>query len=178
MKKLLMLLFVSILLVACSNDEPKGEKKEDETKQAEKAEKKEKSEEKEDKTKSKPNMKEESEANAEENPAVMAAILYDKNETQFKGMNYHFKGELVKVRKVEGLRNEAKDALLVKNDEGYVMPIFPPHEVEVSVGDEIEVWGPLSGDGYESIDLDVDNVVGITGAMNAHIINVNDETQN
>jgi hypothetical protein len=125
----------------------------------------------------KPSMQEESVANAEENPAKPGAMLYDKTETKFKGMNYHFKGELVKIEKVEGLFDEMQDALLVKNEQGYVMPIFPPYEVTVNIGDEIEVWGPLSGDGYASADFGVDNVVGMTGAMNAHLININGEMQ-
>jgi len=116
-------------------------------------------------------------ANAEEYPAKPGAMLYDKTESKFKGMNYHLKGELIKIEKVEGLFGVMEDALLVKNEQGYVMPIFPPYEVSASVGDEIEVWGPLSGDGYASSDLGVDNVVGMTGAMNATRIDVNGETR-
>lgn len=116
-------------------------------------------------------------ANAEKHPAKPGAMLYDKTDSKFKGMNYHFKGELISVEKIEGLFGNMEDALLVKNEQGYVMPIFLPYEISAAVGDEIEVWGPLSGDGYASSDLGVDNVVGITGAMNATRIDVNGEMQ-
>lgn len=119
----------------------------------------------------------EAEENAEEYPAKPGAMLYDKTEEKFKGMNYHFKGELVKIEKVEGLFGNMEDAFLVKNDNGYIMPIFPPYEMTASVGDEIEVWGPLSGDGYASSDLGVDNVVGVAGAMNATRVDINGEMQ-
>lgn len=158
---------MSALLVACNNDEvtePEVNEEPEETVAVEEVEEK-------------PSMQEESVANAEENPAKPGAMLYDKTETKFKGMNYHFKGELVKVEKVEGLFGEMQDALLVKNEQGYVMPIFPPNEVTANVGDDVEVWGPLSGDGYASSDLGVDNIVGVAGAMNASLININGEMQ-
>lgn len=123
------------------------------------------------------NFEAEAEANAEEYPAKPGAMLYDKNEEKFEGMNYYFKGTLVKIERVEGLFNKMEDAFLVKNEQGYVMPIFPPYEIDVAEGDEIEVWGPLSGDGYDSSDLGVDNVVGVTGAMNATRIDINGETK-
>jgi hypothetical protein len=174
LKKLLSIFLLSFLLIlsACGSDDKKTEvvenpiEKEVEVEEVEPVE-----------VEEKPSMTEESVANAEENPAKPGAMLYDKTETKFKGMNYHFKGELVKKEKVQGLFDEMQDALLVKNEQGYIMPIFPPYEVTVDVGDEIEVWGPLSGDGYASSDLGVDNVVGMTGAMNAHLININGEMQ-
>ncbi|MFS0576244.1 hypothetical protein AB1K83_11455 [Sporosarcina sp. 179-K 3D1 HS] len=125
----------------------------------------------------KPDLKTQSEANAIEHPPKPGAMLYDKTESKFKGMNYHFKGTLVKIEKLEGLFGKVTDALLVKNEQGYVMPIFPPYEVTTSEGDEIEAWGPLSGDGYASSDLGVDNVVGVAGAMNASLMSVNGEMQ-
>lgn len=119
--------------------------------------------------------KSEAEANAAKHPARPGAMLYDKTESKLKGMNYYFKGELVKVEKVEGSFGNMEDAFLVKNENGYVMPIFPPYEIEAAVSDEIEAWGPLSGDGYASSDLGVDNVVGVAGAMNASQVSVNGE---
>ncbi|MFS0820746.1 hypothetical protein [Bacillus sp. 1P02SD] len=118
----------------------------------------------------------EAEANALEFPAKPGAMLYDKTEEKFKGMNYHFKGELVKIEKVEGITS-LENAFLVKNEQGYIMPIFPPYEMTATEGDEIEVWGPLSGDGYASADLGVDNVVGVAGAMNATKVTINGEVQ-
>lgn len=117
----------------------------------------------------------EAETNADKHPATPGQMLYDTNEEKFKGMKYHFKGELVKTELVEGLFNNAEEALLVKNDVGFILIIFPNYPIDVSPGDEIEAWGPLSGEGYKSSDLGVDNVVGVTGAMNATRIDVNGE---
>lgn len=117
------------------------------------------------------------EKNVEKYPAKAGAMLYDKNESKFKGMEYYFKGTLVKTETLEGLFDEMQTAFLVKNEEGYIMPVFPIYEIEVNEGDEIEVWGNLSGDGYSSADLGVDNVVGVTGSINAFKINVNGETK-
>lgn len=39
-------------------------------------------------------------------------------------MNYYFKGELIKFEKVEGLFGNIEDALLVKNEQGYVFQSF------------------------------------------------------
>jgi len=89
--------------------------------------------------------KTESVANAKEHAAKPGAMLYDKTEKKFAGMNYHFKGTLVKVEKVEELFGKMGDALLVKNELGYVMAIFPPYEVTVVEGDEIEAWGTSLG---------------------------------
>lgn len=114
----------------------------------------------------------EAEANAKEYPATPGKKLYDQ---EFKGMNYYFKGNLVKTELVEGLFGNMEEALLVKNENGFILVIFPPYEIEVAEDDEIEAWGPLSGDGYASTDLRVDNVVGVTGAMNAARIDVNGE---
>lgn len=70
-----------------------------------------------------------------------------------------------------------ENALLIKNDQGYVLPVFPPYEIVVNIGDTLEATGPLSGDGYAASDLGVSNVVGMTGAMNATQISVNGEIQ-
>ena len=174
MKKLLLIFSLSFILIlsACADDDKKPE-----VEKPDKSEKPAETEVEVEEVEEKPSMQEESVANAEENPAKPGSMLYDKTETKFKGMNYHFRGELVKKEKVQGLFDEMQEALLVKNEQGYIMPIFPPYEVIVNVGDEIEVWGPLSGDGYATSDLGVDNVVGVTGAMNAHLININGEMQ-
>lgn len=117
------------------------------------------------------------EKNAELNPAKPGAMLYDKTESKFKGMEYYFKGEIVGVKSLEGLFGNMEDALLIKNDQGYVLPVFPPYEIDVSIGDTVEVSGSLSGDGYAASDLGVSNVVGMTGAMNATQISIDGETQ-
>lgn len=139
------------------------------------------SEEQENKTKNEPkqevNNEEVAKKNAEKYPAKAGTMLYDKNESKFKGMEYYFKGTLVKTETLEGLFDEMQTAFLVKNEEGYIMSVFPMYEIEVNEGDEIEVWGNLSGDGYSSADLGVDNVVGVTGSINAFKINVNGETK-
>ncbi|MBG9692638.1 hypothetical protein ABD91_17780, partial [Lysinibacillus sphaericus] len=105
------------------------------------------------------------------------AMLYDKTESKFKGMEYYFKGEVVGVKSLEGLFGDMEDALLLKNDQGYVLPVFPPYEIDVNIGDTVEASGPLSGDGYAASDLGVSNVVGMTGAMNATQISLDGELQ-
>lgn len=113
-----------------------------------------------------------SEKNAVKYPASPGKKLYG---AEFKGMNYYFKGKLVEIKKLENLSGQFTDTYLIKNDQGYIMPIFPPYTISVNIGDDIEVWGPLSGDGYSSSDIGVANVVGVAGAMNASLINVNGE---
>lgn len=119
----------------------------------------------------------EGELNAEQYPAKAGAMLYDKTESKFKGMEYYFKGEVVAVKSLEGLFGNMENALLIKNDQGYVLPVFPPYEIDVNIGDTLEATGPLSGDGYAASDLGVSNVVGMTGAMNATQISVNGQIQ-
>ncbi|MGE6379973.1 hypothetical protein [Peribacillus muralis] len=191
MKKILSilsLLALFLVLGACGDDEatnadakkeetPKEEVKKEESKTEKKEESKKEEKNKKSEKEDKPSFREESEANASEYPATPGRMLYDKSETKFKGMNYYFKGEIVTTKKVEGLFDNMKEALLVKNEDGYVMPIFPPYELKALEGDEVEAWGPLSGDGYESAALEVDNVVGVTGAMNASEITINGETK-
>lgn len=129
------------------------------------------------KTESKSTTMSEGESNAEQYPAKPGAMLYDKTESKFKGMEYYFKGEVVAIKSLEGLFGNMENAILIKNDQGYVLPIFPPYEIDVNIGDTLEATGPLSGDGYAASDLGVNNVVGMTGAMNATQISVNGEIQ-
>lgn len=174
MKKLIVIGVSLFLLLGCqrySDGKPVEEKETEKPKEEQSEDQTEKESKKEETV----DNRAEAEANAKENPAAPGKMLYDKSESKFKGMQYHFKGEFIKKMKVEGLAGQMENALLVKNDKGYVMPIFPPYDIEAAEGDEIEAWGPLSGDGYASSDLDVDNVVGVTGAMNASQINVNGE---
>ncbi|MFY0521435.1 hypothetical protein ACOMCU_27000 [Lysinibacillus sp. UGB7] len=91
-----------------AKEEEKKAKIEDERKAKEAKEKaeanvKQKEETKLDKEPGKPAYIIEGESNAELYPAKPAVMLYDKTETKFKGMNYYFKGELVGVKKLEGL---------------------------------------------------------------------------
>jgi len=117
------------------------------------------------------------EENALKYPAVQGAILYDKNEAKYQGMDYYFIGKVVKIKPIEDLQHNFKDAYLVKNEDGYIIAIFPPWGMNISENDNIEAWGMLSGDGYSSKDLGVDNVVGLTGALNALSISVDGEIQ-
>ncbi|MGN4123494.1 pilin [Lysinibacillus sphaericus] len=155
--------------------EEQAAKAEKEAKEKAEANVKQKEETKLDKEPGKPAYIIEGEANAELYPAKPAAMLYDKTESKFKGMNYYFKGELVGVKKLERLFGNMEDALLIKNDKGYVMPVFSPYEIDATVGQTLEAWGPLSGDGYAASDLGVNNVVGMTGAMNATQISVHND---
>lgn len=111
--------------------------------------------------------KTEAKENAKKHPMSHGAMLYDKKEAKFKGMNYFVKGEVVKTMDMKHLISSESKAYLVKDSSGYILPVIPPYEEDVKVGDTIEAYGPLSGQGYSSTDLDVDNVVGITGLMNA-----------
>lgn len=118
--------------------------------------------------------KEECEQNAIGHPAKMGAILYTKGEHKFTGMKYYFKGEILKFEVIES--NVGNPSIwLVKNENGYVMPI--QHDrYEAKVGDTIEVWGTLTGNGYAKV-KGIDNVVGQTGSMHAIQVTVNGEMQ-
>lgn len=170
LKKTLLVLLLSFVLIlsACGSDKP--EKKEEPVTEEVTKEPVVYEEPEEDEQELSP--VEEAEYNANEHPASPGKKLFDG---EFKGMQYHFKGELIKTEQVEGLFGEMEEAFLVKNEKGFVIVIFPNYPIEVSVGDTIEAWGPLSGDGYSSSDLNVENVVGVTGAINASIIEVNGE---
>lgn len=176
MKKFILLLIALLLISGCTRYENGKPVTEETPKQNQEDVQKEKDDSKSGEETNETDPNAEAEANAIEYPAKPGAMLYDKTEEKFKGMNYHFKGELVKIEKVEGIAG-MENALLVKNEQGYIMPIFPPFEMDANVGDEIEVWGPLSGDGYASSDLGVDNVVGVTGSVNATKITINGVVQ-
>lgn len=185
--KLLMWVFVAFVLVAvigiigqsiedkkAAKEEPEEQVLEESTTESEAGEDIESATETATETTEESDPKAEAESNATEHPATPGKMLYGE---EFEGMQYYFKGELVKTESVEGLYGDMETALLVKNENGFVLVIFPPYSVEANVGDTIEAWGPLSGDGYKSSDLGIDNVVGVTGGMNASIINVNGEQQ-
>lgn len=113
--------------------------------------------------------KDEAEANAKKHEAIPGAMLYTKGSTDVTGMKYYFEGKIVANTRIDG-----KEAWLVKNKEGYVMPIIA-HEVfgEGKVGDKVKVWGTLTGDGYEASKYKQDNVVGMTGSMQLIQVNIN-----
>jgi hypothetical protein len=108
--------------------------------------------------------------NANTNPAKPGVMLYDKSETYFKGMNYFFEGEIIGTTTLENVTSG--NAWLVKNTNGYVMPI-EYYNFSAVQGDSIKVWGTLSGLGYASSDLGVDNVVGVAGSMHALSVEIN-----
>lgn len=122
----------------------------------------------------KTDFKAECEKNAAEYPAKMGSILYTKGDYNFTGMKYYFKGEIVKLDLIE---SDVADpsVWLVKNEHGYVMPI-QYDRFEAKVGDTVEVWGTLSGNGYANVE-GIDNVVGQTGSMHAMQVTVNGEEQ-
>lgn len=115
------------------------------------------------------------EANAQEYPAKPGAVLYNNaNNNNFIGMGYYFVGEIIDFNTIENNVGDSS-VWLVKNDEGYVMPV--QHEFfEAKLGDVVEVWGTLSGNGYARIE-GVDNVVGQTGSIHAMMVTVNGERQ-
>lgn len=115
------------------------------------------------------------EENSAKHPAKAGAVLYNNDShKEFKGMKYYFEGEIVGFSTIEN--NVGNPSIwLVKNNEGYVMPI--QHEYfEAGEGDIVQVWGTLSGNGYAKI-KGIDNVVGQTGSIHAMIVTVNGEEQ-
>ncbi|WP_430609733.1 hypothetical protein [Enterococcus sp. DIV0876] len=108
--------------------------------------------------------------NASANPAEPGAMLYDKTESKFKGMNYYFEGEIVGEINLENVSDG--NAWLVKNENGYVMPV-EYYYFSANKGDSVKVWGTLSGLGYSSKDFGVDNVVGVAGSMHALAVEIN-----
>lgn len=118
--------------------------------------------------------KTECEENAKIHPATIGAVLVTKGKHDFTGMKYYFKGEVIGKDIIENNVGEPS-VWLVKNEDGYVMPI--QHEqFNAEIGDEVEVWGTLSGNGYSTPE-GVDNVVGETGSIHAFMATVNGEEQ-
>ena len=118
--------------------------------------------------------KTECEENAKNNPATVGSILVTKGDYDFTGMKYYFNGEIIGKNTIE---NDVGDSSvwLVENKNGYVMPI-QYNQFNAEVGDKVEVWGTLSGDGYSS-PKGIENVVEETGSMNAIIVSINGEEQ-
>ena len=117
-----------------------------------------------------PSVKDKAELNAEKFPAGPGSTLVTKGDHNFTGMDYYFRGEVIKITIIENSVGNPS-AWLVKNDKGYVMPI--QHDgFEASEGDMVEVWGTLTGNGYSNFE-GIDNVVGETGSMHAITVEVN-----
>lgn len=116
-----------------------------------------------------PEFQKEAEANAAEHVAGPGKVLVTKGDHHFTGMKYYFKGELVGSEYYDG-----DEIWLLKNDLGYIMPVEHMH-FEAAVGDTVEVWGNLSGEGFKLHGYD--NVVGETGFINASFATVNGEIQ-
>lgn len=105
--------------------------------------------------------KETAEQNAEEYPAEAGRVLVTKGDHEFTGMPYYFSGELIEVGTAEAF--EGKTVWLIKNDNGYVMPVEMIDGEEAEIGSQVDVWGTLSGEGYQL--PNVDNIVGETGYL-------------
>lgn len=105
--------------------------------------------------------KETAEQNAEEYPAEAGRVLVTKGDHNFTGMPYYFSGELLEVGTAEAF--EGKTVWLIKNDNGYVMPVEMIEGETAEIGSQVDVWGTLSGEGYQL--PNVDNVVGETGYL-------------
>lgn len=111
--------------------------------------------------------KDEAEQGSERYTATAGKILYNNDTTNITGQRYHFSGEIIQKLQVDG-----ESAWLVKNDVGYVMPFFS-EDFDAAVGDNVEIWGTLTGDGYQASDFKVDNIVGMTGSMRIVQLNIN-----
>lgn len=118
--------------------------------------------------------KEKAEQNAELHPATAGKILYTKGDNRFTGVDYYFKGVIIQFSTIENSVGDPS-VWMVRNEHGYVMPIQHSY-FEAEVGDTVEVWGTLSGNGYAN-PPGVDNVVGQTGSMHAMLVTVNGEPQ-
>ncbi|HAA6369441.1 TPA_asm: hypothetical protein GHJ26_09245 [Listeria monocytogenes] len=111
--------------------------------------------------------KDEAEQGSEKYPATAGEVLYNNDNINVTGQKYHFSGDIIQKLQVDG-----ESAWLVKNDVGYVMPVFA-EEFDADVGDNVEIWGTLTGDGYQASDFKVDNIVGMTGSMRIIQLNIN-----
>ena len=163
MKKIVFVFVVLFLISGCSSASKKDTKTAKPS--SENTEATEKSKEKESL-----NYQEKGVKNSEKYPASAGKMLYDKSDHKFGGMNYFFEGEIIGTANIENITSG--DCWLVKNSEGYVMPIEYDY-FEANEGDEIKVYGTLSGNGYSSSDLGVDNIVGVTGSMHAIEVEIN-----
>jgi len=105
--------------------------------------------------------KETAEQNAEEYPADAGRVLVSKGDNDFTGMPYYFSGELLEVGTAEAF--EDKTVWLIRNDNGYVMPVEMIEGETAEVGSRVDVWGTLSGEGYQL--PNVENIVGETGYL-------------
>lgn len=113
--------------------------------------------------------KDEAEQGSKKYPATSGEILFNNDTINVTGQKYHFSGEILQKLRIGGA-----SAWLVKNDAGYVMPVFS-EEFEANVGDNVEIWGTLTGDGYQASEFKVDNIVGMTGSMRIIQLNINEE---
>ena len=86
-------------------------------------------------------------------------------------MRYYFKGKVEAIGMAEAFGD--KVVWLVKNEAGYVMPVQMTETDNANIGDEIEIWGTLSGEGYQL--PNVDNIVGETGFLIMMQYNLNGE---
>ncbi|WP_163652531.1 hypothetical protein [Listeria sp. PSOL-1] len=119
----------------------------------------------------KQSFKEEAEAGAKKYEATPGTMLYTKGNVNVTGKKYYFSGDIVGLTKIDGYK-----AWLVKNINGYVMPIITGSVYsEGKVSDKVKVWGTLTGDGYEASKFKVDNVVGMTGSMQLVQVTINGE---
>lgn len=115
--------------------------------------------------------KQKAEANTKKYPATTGSVLVTKGDYNFTGKPYYFKGSLLEVGTSEIFNN--KTVWIIKNDNGYVMPIEMLDGETSNIGDTVEVWGTLSGDGYKL--PNVENVVGETGYIIMMQYSVNGE---
>lgn len=105
--------------------------------------------------------KEKAEQNAKEYPADVGRGLVSKGDNDFTGMPYYFSGELLVVGTAEAF--EDKTVWLIRNDNGYVIPVEMIEGETAEVGSRVDVWGTLSGEGYQL--PNVENIVGETGYL-------------
>ena len=152
MNKLVLTLSVAgILLSACGSDEevPEEGVVEDGTEQVEETPQEEVVGQEEGIT-----FQEQAEANAMTYPASPGANLVTNEEVDFSGMEYYFAGTLISAGAADAF--DGNTIWLLQNDEGYTIPVEMLEGDVAGIGSYIEVWGMLTGDGYNFPNLEND----------------------
>jgi len=110
------------------------------------------------------------EENAKKYPADSVASFEGE---KFKGMDYYYKGTIIDIVDIE---NNVGDTTswLVKSERGYLMPI-QFYEFEADIGDEVEVWGTLSGNMFSIEDTGYEAIIDKVGSIHAMLVTINGE---
>lgn len=118
----------------------------------------------------KSSFRKECETNALSYPASVGTSLVTKGENNFTGEKYYFEGTYIGTIDIEDFGN----AWLVRNSDGYVMPInHNDFSASPTENDIVKIWGTLTGNGYSK--GNIENVVSETGAVIAIEVEINNK---